>query len=185
MDYTEIRKGMVIKFEGELYAVTWCQSHKPGKGGAVMRTRMRNITRGTVLEKVFRGGDTIEEATVEKKECQLLYREGEYFHFMDNVSYDQYQVPEEVIGEDAKYLLPEMVCTLHFYEGDVIIIEPPMFVDLVITETDPGLRGDTVSGGSKPATLETGAVVQVPLFVNLGEKIRVDTRDDRYIERVK
>lgn len=185
MDYTEIRKGMVIKFEGELYAVVWCQNHKPGKGGAVMRTRLRNVTRGTMLERTFRGSDTIDEVNIEKKECQLLYQEGDSYVFMDNVSYDQYNVPAEVVGEDAKYLLPEMICTLHFYEGEVIIIEPPMFVDLVITETDPGVRGDTVSGGSKPATLETGAVVQVPLFVGQGEKIRVDTRDDRYIERVK
>lgn len=104
---------------------------------------------------------------------------------MDNESYEQYSVPEDIVGEASKYLKNEMVCTLSIYKEEIIGVEPPMFVDLVITETDPGLRGDTVSGGSKPATLETGAVVQVPLFVGIGEKVRVDTRDDRYIERVK
>lgn len=185
MNYNEIRKGMVIKVDGELYIVAWCQNHKPGKGGAIMRSKLKHVTRGNVLERSFRGGDNIEEAYVEKKAAQLSYIDGETYVFMDSETFEQYFVPKEVLGDDTKYVKEEMECTLHIYEGEVIVVEPPMFVELEITETDPGLKGDTVSGGSKPATLETGAVVQVPLFVNQGEKIKVDTRDDRYIERVK
>ncbi len=185
IDYSQIKKGMVIKVDGELYVVTWCQNHKPGKGGAVMRSKLKHVTKNTVMERTFRGGDSIEEADVINKSAQLLYRDGDDYVFMDNESYEQYNVPSEIVGDAGKYLKEETVCDLKIYENQIIVVEPPMFVELVITETDPGVRGDTVSGGSKPATLETGAVVQVPLFVNQGEKIKVDTRDDRYIERVK
>lgn len=185
IDAGEIKKGMIIKVDNELYLVNWCQHHKPGKGGAVMRTKLKNVLRGTVVDKTFRGGDKIEEAFVEKREAQLLYKEGSDFVFMDNENFEQFSVPSDVVGSSEKYLKNEMVCVLHHYDGQVIVVEPPMFVELEITETDPGLKGDTVSGGSKPATLETGAVVQVPLFVGLGEKIKVDTRNDSYVERVK
>ncbi len=181
----DLKKGIVLKIDGDLYSVLWYQHHKPGKGGAIVRTKLRNIIKDTVIEKTFRAGETLEDVFVESKEAQLLYREDDHFLFMDNESYEQYSVPEDIVGEASKYLKNEMVCTLSIYKEEIIGVEPPMFVDLVITETDPGLRGDTVSGGSKPATLETGAVVQVPLFVGIGEKVRVDTRDDRYIERVK
>ena len=186
MFYTDIRKGNVIKMDGELYLVLWSQNHKPGKGGAVMRTRLKNIIRGTVMEKTFRGSDSFEEAYVEKKAAQLLYKESDNSYvFMDTETFDQHHIPSTTLNEDQKYLKDEMICTLHIYDGEVILVEPPMFVELEIVETDPGLRGDTVSGGTKPATLETGAMVLVPLFVQKGEKIKVDTRDDRYIERVK
>ncbi len=185
MDYSEIKKGMVIKYENELYVVTWCQNHKPGKGGAVMRTKLKNVTKGTVMERVFRGGDSLEQATVTNRDMQLLYVDGSEYVFMDQENFEQYHVDEDIVGDFVKYIKPEMVCNISIYQGEVIVVEPPMFVELEVTETDPGLKGDTVSGGSKPATLETGAVVQVPLFVNQGEKIKVDTRDDRYIERVK
>ncbi len=185
MDYSQIKKGMVILFEKELYVVSWCQNHKPGKGGAVMRTKLKNVTRGNVLEKVFRGGDSIEQAEVNNREAQLLYREGDEFVFMDQESYEQYHVPADVVGDSDKYLKEEQICNVSIYKDEIIVVEPPMFVELEIIETDPGLKGDTVAGGSKPATLETGAVVQVPLFVNQGERIKVDTRDDRYMERVK
>ncbi len=180
-----LKKGIVLKIDGELYSVLYYEHHKPGKGGAIVRTKLRNIIRDTVIEKTFRAGEMLEDVFVESKEAQLLYKEDNRFIFMDNENYEQYAVSEELVGDSSKYLKNEMVCTLSIYEGEIIGVEPPMFVDLVITETDPGLRGDTVMGGSKPATLETGAVVQVPLFVGIGEKIRVDTRDDRYIERVK
>lgn len=185
MNYTDIKKGMVIKWEGDLYIVTWCQNHKPGKGGAIMRTKLKHLTRGNVLERAFRGGDTIEEAMVEKKAAQLSYIDGEIYVFMDNETYEQYHVPKDVIGDDIIWIKEQMDFTLHIYQGEVIVVEPPMFVELEITETDPGVRGDTVSGGSKPATLETGAVVSVPLFVDQGEVIKVDTRDGSYIGRVK
>jgi len=180
-----LKKGLVLKIDGELYSVLWYQHHKPGKGGAIVRTKLRNIIKDTVIEKTFRAGESLEDVFVESKEAQLLYKEDDHFLFMDNETYEQYSVPEDIVGEAAKYLKNEMACTLSIYKDEIISVEPPMFVDLFITETDPGLRGDTVSGGSKPATLETGAVVQVPLFVGKGEKIRIDTRDDRYIERVK
>lgn len=181
----ELKKGIVLKIDGDLYSVMWYQHHKPGKGGAIVRTKLRNIIKDTVIEKTFRAGESLEDVFVESKEAQLLYREDDHFLFMDNETYEQYSVPEDIVGDGSKYLKNEMVCTLSIYKEEIIGVEPPMFVDLVITETDPGLRGDTVSGGSKPATVETGAVVQVPLFIGVGEKIRIDTRDDRYIERVK
>jgi elongation factor P len=185
MDYTQIKKGMVINIAGELWLVTWCQHHKPGKGGAIMRTKLKHLTKGVVKEQTFRGGDTFEEAYVEKREAQLLYKEGDTYVFMDNENFEQYHIPYDKVEDAAKYLKNEMVCILHIYSGEVILVEPPMFVELEIVETDPGERGNTVSGGSKPAKLEGGAVVQIPLFISQGEKIKVDTRDDRYIERVK
>jgi elongation factor P len=151
----------------------------------VVRTKLKNLLRDAVVEKTFRAGEDLEDVMIETRPAQLLYQEGTDYVFMDTETYEQFHVPEEVVDEAKKYLKNEMVCDLSFYDGQVISVEPPMFVELVIVETDPGVRGDTVSGGSKPATLETGAVVHVPLFVLVGEKIRVDTRDDRYIERVK
>ncbi len=185
MNYEDIKKGMILNFENQLWHVTWCQHHKPGKGGAVMRTKLRNVIKGNVLERVFRGGDSVEQARVENREAQFLYREGSDFVFMDQENYEQYNVANEVVGDASLYLKEQGLAELKIYQDEVIAAEAPMFVELEITETDPGLKGDTVSGGSKPATLETGAVVQVPLFVNVGEVIKVDTRDDRYIERVK
>jgi elongation factor P len=181
----DLKKGMVLKIDGELYAVLWYQHHKPGKGGAIVRTKLRNVMKDTVVEKTFRAGEPLEDVMVESRDMQLLYLEDTQYVFMDNENYEQYHVPADIIGDYSKYLKNEMICTLSLYEGEIISVEPPMFVDLEIIETDPGLRGDTVSGGTKPATLETGAVVLVPLFVSKGEKVRVDTRDDRYIERVK
>jgi elongation factor P len=181
----DLKKGMVLNLDGELFSVLWYQHHKPGKGGAIVRTKLRNVRKDTVVEKTFRAGEPLEDVMVESRDMQLLYIEDSQYVFMDNENFEQYHVSADLVGESSKYMKNEMVCTLSLYEEEIISVEPPMFVDLVITETDPGLRGDTVSGGSKPATLETGAVVQVPLFVGVGEKVRVDTRDDRYIERVK
>ncbi|MGL5955769.1 MAG: elongation factor P [Brevinema sp.] len=185
MNYEDIKKGMILNFENQLWYVTWCQHHKPGKGGAVMRTKLRNVIKGNILERVFRGGDSVEQARVENREAQFLYKEGADFVFMDQENYEQYTVSADIVGDSALYLKEQGLAELKIYQEEVIAAEAPMFVELEITETDPGLKGDTVSGGSKPATLETGAVVQVPLFVNIGEVIKVDTRDDRYIERVK
>ncbi len=181
----DLRKGMILKIEGELYAVLFYQHHKPGKGGAVVRTKLRNIKKDTVIEKTFKAGEPLEDVMVETKQMQLLYEEGDSYVFMDLESYEQFHVPKEIVGEAEKYLKNEMICEVSVYEGEIILVEPPMFVELEVVETDPGVRGDTVSGGSKPARLETGAVIQVPLFVSIGDKVKVDTRDDRYIERVK
>ncbi len=181
----DLKKGTVLKLDGELYAVLWYQHHKPGKGGAIVRTKLRNVLKDTVVEKTFRAGEPLEDVFVETKEMQLLYKEDNKYVFMDNENFEQYHVEESLIGDAVKYLKNEMVCNLSLFKGDIIAVEPPMFVELEVVETDPGLRGDTASGGSKPAKVETGAVVQVPLFVSIGEKIKIDTRDDRYIERVK
>ncbi len=182
----DLRKGMVLKLDGnELYSVMWFQHHKPGKGGAIVRTKLRNVRKDTVVEKTFRAGEPLEDVYVDTKDVQLLYKEGADFVFMDLESYEQYHVTEHAVGDAARFLKNEMKCKLDIFEEEIIGVEPPMFVELEVTETDPGLRGDTASGGSKPATVETGAVIQVPLFVTVGEKIKIDTRDDRYIERVK
>jgi len=185
MNYDDIKKGMILNFENQLWYVSWCQHHKPGKGGAVMRTKLRNILKGNMLDRVFRGGDTLEQARVDTREAQLLYKDGTDYIFMDQENYEQYIITDEIVGNSNKYLKEQSLVELKIYKDEVIAIEAPMFVELQIAETDPGLKGDTVSGGSKPATLETGAVIQVPLFVNIGEIVKVDTRDDRYIERVK
>lgn len=184
MNYEDIKKGMILNFENQLWHVIWCQHHKPGKGGAVMRTKLRNIVKGNVLERVFRGGDSISQSRVDHRTAQLLYKEGTDFVFMDQETFDQHTISEAIVGQAAIYIKEQSTVELTIYQEEVIAVDPPMFVELEITETDPGLKGDTVSGGSKPATLETGAIVQVPLFVNLGEKIKIDTRDNRYIERV-
>ncbi|MGL4366733.1 MAG: elongation factor P [Brevinemataceae bacterium] len=185
MSYEDIKKGMILNFENQLWYVVWCQHHKPGKGGAVMRTKLRNIIKGNILDRVFRGGDTVEQARVDNRSAQMLYKDGSDFVFMDQENFEQYTVPASLVGESEKYLKEQSIADLKIYQEEVIAVDPPMFVELQVVETDPGLKGDTVSGGSKPATLETGAVIQVPLFVNIGEMIKVDTRDDRYIERVK
>lgn len=181
----DLKKGMVLKIGSDLFSVMWYEHHKPGKGGAIVRVKMRNIRKDTVLERTFRAGEPLEDVFVENKEVQLLYKEGEDFVFMDTTTFEQYHVSGDLVADSAKYLKNEMICSLDLFEEEIIGVEPPMFVDLEVTDTDPGLRGDTASGGSKPATVETGAVVTVPLFVTVGEKIRIDTRDDRYIERVK
>ncbi len=185
MNYDDIKKGMILNFENQLWSVTWCQHHKPGKGGAVMRTKLRNVIKGNILDRVFRGGDTVEQVRVDNREAQFLYKDGTDFIFMDQENYEQYSVAANVIGDAHLYLKEQGMADLKIYQDEVIAAEAPMFVELEIKETDPGLKGDTVSGGSKPATLETGAVVQVPLFVNIGEIVKVDTRDNRYVERVK
>jgi elongation factor P len=185
MNYDDIKKGMILNFENQLWYVAWCQHHKPGKGGAVMRTKLRSIIKGNMLDRVFRGGDSVEQARVDNRDAQFLYKEGTDFIFMDQENYEQYSVPSNIVGDVVRYLKEQGLVDLKIYQDEVIAVDTPMFVELQITETDPGLKGDTVSGGSKPATLETGAVIQVPLFVNVGEIVKVDTRDDRYIERVK
>lgn len=181
----DLRKGSVLKIDDELYVVLFYQHHKPGKGGAVVRTKLRNIKKGTIVEKTFKADEPLEDVEVETREMQLLYRDGSDYVFMDLNTYEQYHVPQELVGDSGKYLKNEMICNAIINEGEIILIEPPMFVELEVIETDPGVRGDTVSGGSKPAKLETGVVVQVPLFVNVGDVIKIDTRDDRYVERIR
>ncbi len=175
---------MTINLDGTLFTILFFQHHKPGKGNTVVRTKLRNVLTGAVLEKTFRAGERIDEVRLEHRPMSYSYSDGHLYHFMDQQTYDDIPLSAEVIGEEQlKYLKEGMECDGLVHGEKVISVELPFFVILTIVETDPGVRGDTATGGTKPAKLETGAVVQVPLFVNEGDVIRVDRREDKYIER--
>ena len=180
----DFRNGMVIVQDSQLMELVEFQHVKPGKGGAFVRTRLKNILTGRVLDKTFRSGEKMEEARVEEQVWQFLYRDGDLFCFMHNETYEQLEVESGIIGDGAKWLKENTDASLLFYDGKVIAFKTPLFVELVITQSDPGVQGDRASGATKPATLETGATVQVPLFLNEGDVIKVDTRTSQYIERV-
>ncbi len=176
---------MVLELDGQLYALTYFQHVKPGKGGAFVRTRLKNVLTGAVLERTFRAGERVEEVRLESRPVQYSYHDGHLYYFIDQQTYELIPLHEDVIGADQlKYLKENMECQGLVRDGKVISVELPYFVELRVVETDPGIRGDTAQGGTKPAKLETGAVVQVPLFVNEGDVIRVDRREDKYLERV-
>lgn len=182
----DFRNGMTISMDGNLWTILFFQHHKPGKGNTVVRTKLRNVLTGAVLEKTFRAGDRIDEVRLEHRPIQYSYHDGDLYYFMDQQTYDMIPLSEKVIGEDQLlYLKENTECTGLVHNDTVISVELPYFLELAIAETDPGLRGDTAQGGTKPAKLETGAVVQVPLFLNEGDVIRVDRREDKYIERAK
>lgn len=180
----DFRTGQTIEWEGGVWMVVDFQHVKPGKGAAFVRTKLKNIITGNVNETTFRAGEKLPKAQIEYRDMQYLYESGGDYMFMDQASFEQVSLSAELLGDGLKYLKENMVIGVQFYSGAPIGVELPNFVELVIVETDPGLRGDTASGGTKPAKLETGAVVQVPLFVQQGEKIRVDTRTHQYLERV-
>lgn len=182
---SDFRNGLVIHFRGDLYTIIEFQHVKPGKGGAFVRTKLKNIKTGRVIENTFRSGESVDTVRLEEKKMQYLYQDGSYYVFMDQNSYEQVHVPEDVIGDSSKYLQEGEICTISFREAEPITFELPNFITFRVAETEPGHKGDTVSGGNKPAKLETGAVVNVPLFINIGDLIRVDTRSNTYIERVK
>lgn len=179
----DFHTGLTIELEGEVYAVVDFQHVKPGKGSAFVRSKLRNVKTGFTIERTFRAGEKIPRAHIDYREMQYLYSSGEDNFFMDTSTYEQINLSDEKLGDNKKYLKENMIIGIQMYEGAPIGVELPNSVELVVVETDPGLRGDTASGGTKPATLETGAVVQVPLFVNIGEVIRVDTRTGQYLER--
>lgn len=181
----EFKGGLKIMLDGQPCSIIENEFVKPGKGQAFNRVKIRNLMTGRVLEKTFRSGETVEAADVVERELQYLYSDGEYWHFMDNESFEQYQADEAGVGEAAKWIKEQDQCTVTLFNGQPILVDPPNFVVLEITETDPGVKGDTSGGGGKPATLETGAVVRVPLFVQIGEKIKVDTRSGEYVSRAK
>ncbi|MGD2117627.1 MAG: elongation factor P [Chromatiales bacterium] len=181
----EFKGGLKIMLDGDPYSIIENEFVKPGKGQAFNRVRVRNLKTGRVLEKTFRSGESVESADVIELEMQYLYNDGEYWHFMDNTTFEQYAADATAVGDAAKWLKEQDVCTLTLWNGNPLIVAPPNFVILQITETDPGLKGDTSGGGGKPATLETGAVVRVPLFVQEGEIIKVDTRSGEYVSRAK
>lgn len=181
----EFKGGLKIMLDGDPCSIIENEFVKPGKGQAFNRVKIRNLKTGRVLEKTFRSGESVEAADVIELELQYLYSDGEYWHFMDNNSFEQYAADENAVSEAIKWLKDQDVCTVTLWNGTPLIVEAPNFVTLEITETDPGLKGDTSGGGGKPATLETGAIVRVPLFVQIGEVIKVDTRTGDYVSRAK
>jgi len=184
VDTSQFRNGLKIELDGEPYAITYFQHVKPGKGGAFVRTKVKHLVSGRVLDRTFRSGERVELADVEDKKMQYLYRDGESLVFMDNESYEQIPVPAETVGDGVKFLKENVAVGVLFWRGKPVNVELPAFIEAEVTRTDPGFKGDTASGATKPATLETGAVVQVPLFIKEGERIRVDTRSGEYVERV-
>ncbi|RMH22289.1 MAG: elongation factor P [Acidobacteria bacterium] len=179
----QFRSGLKVMLDGDPCSIIENQFVKPGKGQAFNRVKLRNLLTGRVLDKTFKSGETIEAADVVETSMQYLYHDGSRWHFMVPDTYEQYEVDENVMGEAAKWIKEEDVCDVTLWNGQAISVTPPNFVTLEVTETDPGLKGDTSSGGSKPATLETGAVVRVPLFISVGEVIKVDTRTGEYVSR--
>jgi elongation factor P len=180
----QFKNGTAIKVDGKRFTIVYFQHVKPGKGGAFVRTRLRNMDTGAVVEKTFRAGEKVENIRTESRQMQFLYSDGDLMHFMDAQTYEQLAVPAEVVGEAANYIVPNGEVSLLLADGEIVSVEPPAHVDLEVVETDPGLKGNTAQGGSKPATLETGLTIQVPLFVARGEKVRVDTRSQEYLTRV-
>jgi elongation factor P len=180
----DLKNGLVLNLDGQLWSVVNFQHVKPGKGGAFVRTTLKNVLSGKVVDKTFNAGTKVDTATVDRREMTYLYSDGADFVFMDSDTYDQITIPSDVVGDAAKYLLDNQTALVAVHEGTPLYIELPTSVELVISHTDPGVQGDRSTGGTKPATLETGAEIQVPLFVSTGERVKVDTRDGRYLGRV-
>ncbi len=181
---SDFRRGLKIEFEGDPCIIVEFLHVKPGKGGAFVRTKLKSLRTGAVLDHTFRSGEKVEKPDLEEKEMQFMYEMDGNFYFMDTRTYEQIFLSGEHVGETRRYLKEEMLLKILFYKREPIGVDPPIFVELKIVKTDPGLKGDTVSGGTKPAELESGAIIQVPLFLNEGEIIKVDTRTGEYIERV-
>ena len=179
----DLKNGLVLDLDGQLWSVVQFQHVKPGKGGAFVRTTLKNVLSGKVVDRTFNAGTKVETATVDKRSMTYLYREGDDFVFMDSETYEQVPVPAGTVGDGAGYLLENNEVVVAIHDGTPLYVELPTSVELVIEQTDPGLQGDRSTGGTKPATLETGATIQVPLFVTTGEKVKVDTRDGRYLGR--
>ncbi|MHB8780348.1 MAG: elongation factor P [Candidatus Geothermincolia bacterium] len=182
---SEFKNGMTIELDDTLFNIVFFQHVKPGKGAAFVRTKLKNLKTGAVIEKTFRAGEKVELAILDKRRMQFLYREGDSLHLMDVDSYEQMALPADEVGDIALWLKESDIAEVAMYEGKPVSVEPPMVVELEVVETSPGVKGDTASGGTKPATLETGAVVQVPLFVDIGTVIKVDSRSGKYLERVR
>jgi elongation factor P len=179
----DLKTGMTLNIDGQLWNVVEFQHVKPGKGGAFVRTKLKNVMSGKVVDRTFNAGVRVEQANVDKRDMQYLYREGDDFVFMDTQDYDQPHIPGSVVGDAADYLLEEQNVTVAFNDDVPLYVELPAAVELTVSQTDPGLQGDRSTGGTKPATLETGAQIQVPLFITTGEKVKVDTRTGQYLGR--
>ena len=181
---SDFRTGMVLRMDGQLFFMVEFEHFKPGKGAAVVRTRLKNFKTGAVIDHTFRSGDKVEDVRLEKRKMQYLYKADDFYYFMDAQTYEQFPLAEETVGKAVKYLKENEVVDVLVAEGNALGVELPIFVELKVVQTDPGLRGDTASGGTKPASVETGATVQVPLFVETGNVLKIDTRTDSYVERV-
>lgn len=180
----DLKNGITLELDNGLFQVVEFQHVKPGKGGAFVRSKIRNVRTGAVLDKTFNAGTKVEQAIVDRQDMQFLYKDGDDYVFMNTTSYDQLNVPRATLGEAADYLVEQMVAQLALYQGEILAVEIPASVELAVAQTEPGVQGDRVSGGRKPATLETGKVVQVPLFLETGDTVKVDTRTGEYITRV-
>ena len=181
----EFKGGLKIMIDGDPCSIIENEFVKPGKGQAFNRVKIRNLKTGRVIERTFKSGESVEGADVMDTEMQYLYNDGEFWHFMDPDSFEQHAADETAVGDAKKWLKEQDVCEVTLWNGNPLVITPPNFVMLSVTETDPGVRGDTSGGGGKPATLETGAVVRVPLFIEIGEVLRIDTRTGEYVARAK
>ena len=179
----DFRNGLCFEMDGQVYQVVEFQHVKPGKGAAFVRTKYKNVKTGSVVERSFNPNEKFEQAQLERRDMQFIYADGDLYYFMDTDTYEQTPIHSDNIGDGTKFLKEEMICKVVSYKGDIFQVELPITVELEITECEPGVRGDTTNNANKYATLETGAVVKVPLFVNQGEKIRVDTRTGEYLER--
>ncbi len=183
-DTSDFRNGLIIKLEGVLYSIVEFQHVKPGKGGAFVRTKLKRVPEGSVVDKTFRAGERVEEVRVERQTFQYLYNTDDLYYMMNTETYEQIPLPKSLLDDALPYLKEGMNVTVMMNGDNPITVEPPIFVELAVKETEPGVRGDTAQGGSKGATLETGAIVSVPLFIEVGDVLKVDTRTGRYIERV-
>ncbi len=184
INVTDLRKGTTFLMDGELWKVLEYQHHKPGRGNAYIRTRLRNLRSGATIERTFLSGDRVDDVRLEHRTVQYLYHDDHFYHFMDVESFDQPVLSAEALGDAINYLKENLTIDLVMYEGEPLDVELPVTVDLEVVESEPGLRGDTATGATKTATLETGLKVQVPLFVNVGDVVRVDTRTGEYLTRV-
>lgn len=180
----DFRNGVTLEIEGNVYQIMEFQHVKPGKGAAFVRTKLKNIINGGVVEKTFRPTEKCPQARIDRKDMQYLYADGDLFNFMDTETYDQVALNSDTVGDTLKFVKENEMVKICSYNGNVFAIEPPLFVELEITDTEPGFKGDTATGATKPAIVETGAKVMVPLFVNQGEKIKIDTRTGEYLSRV-
>ncbi len=180
----DLKNGITLEIDNNLFQVVEFQHVKPGKGGAFVRSKLRNLRNGAVIDKTFNAGVRVEQALLEKKDMQFLYRDGDEYVFMDQETYDQQNVAPTALGDAADYMIENSVAMIAFYNDEIVTVEIAASVELAIADTEPGIQGDRVSGARKPATLETGKVIQVPLFINPGDKVKVDTRSGDYITRV-
>jgi len=179
----DFRNGVTFEMDGNVYSIIEFQHVKPGKGAAFVRTKIRNVISGAVTEKTFNPNDKYPTAYIERKDMQYVYSDGSLYYFMDMETFDQIPINESILGDNFKFVKEEMMCKVLSYKGNVFGVEPPNFVELQVVKTDPGFKGDTATNATKPATLETGAEIKVPLFINEGEMIRIDTRTGEYMKR--